>query len=224
MAKGHGRQVVFRRYLQTRSPGPGQCTRAFAHSQPVHDCRLLPLSDYLSIVLCFNRGRSRDFRFLTQIRRFASVCLARNIRISVGWIPSEFNSSDKGSREHGNVYDSSKSVVHNLHSSEKQTFPASRTWFHPTSANAGRPHNLAKWLPGMTSCLKSSMALRKKRETLRKRFLTRMESKDGKKYNPHTSMEADKQVPPRVVFDAFGQSDSRWRRAAGTSAPATRRR
>ena len=131
----------FRRYLQTRSPGPGQSTRAFAHSQPVHDCRLLLLSDYLSIVLCFNRGRSRDFRLLTQIRRFASVCPARNIRISVGWIPSEFNSSDKGSREHGNVYDSSKSVVHNLGSSEKQTFPVSRTWFdcEPDISQGGSP-------------------------------------------------------------------------------------
>ena len=48
------------------------------------------------------------------------------------------------------------------------------------------------------------MALWKERETLRKRFLTTMESKDRKKYNPHTSMEADKQVPPQVVFDAFG--------------------
>ena len=34
------------------------------HSQPVHDCRILLLSDNLSIVLCFNRGRSRDFRVL----------------------------------------------------------------------------------------------------------------------------------------------------------------
>ena len=50
-----------------------------AHSQRVHDCRILLLSENISIVLCINRGRSRDFTLLTQIRRFASVCLARNI-------------------------------------------------------------------------------------------------------------------------------------------------
>ena len=42
---------------------------------------LLLLSDSISIGPRFYRGRSRDFRVLTQIRRFASVCLARNIRI-----------------------------------------------------------------------------------------------------------------------------------------------
>ena len=40
-----------------------------AHSRPVHDCRLLLHSDNLSTVLCFIRGRSRDFKLLTQIRR-----------------------------------------------------------------------------------------------------------------------------------------------------------
>ena len=44
-----------------------------AHSQPVHDCGLLLLSDNLSTVLCFNRGRSRDFGLLTQIRRFVDM-------------------------------------------------------------------------------------------------------------------------------------------------------
>ena len=63
-------------------------------------CRLLLLSDNLSTMFCFNRGRSRDFRLLTQIRRFVSICLACNISISIRWIPSEFNS-----REHDNAYD-----------------------------------------------------------------------------------------------------------------------
>ena len=31
-----------------------------------------------------------------------------------------------------------------------------------------------------------------------------MDSKDRKKYNPFMSMEAEKQVPPQVVLDAFG--------------------
>ena len=44
-----------------------------SHSQPIHDCKVLLLSDNVSIVLCFNHGRSRDFRLLTPIGRFASV-------------------------------------------------------------------------------------------------------------------------------------------------------
>ena len=40
-----------------------------AHSQLVHVCRILLLSDNLPIVLCFTRGRSRDFRLRTQITR-----------------------------------------------------------------------------------------------------------------------------------------------------------
>ena len=83
--------------------------------------RLLLLSDNISTVLCFNRGRSRHFKLLTQIRRFASVCLARNVRISIRWIPSEFNSSDKGSREHNNARDPTESLANHLGSNEKQT-------------------------------------------------------------------------------------------------------
>ena len=47
-----------------------QAAERAAHSQPVHDCKFLLPSDNLSIVLCFTRGRSRDIRLLTQIRRF----------------------------------------------------------------------------------------------------------------------------------------------------------
>ena len=82
-----------------------------AHSLPVKNCRMLLLSDNLSVVLCFARGRSRDFRLFVQIRRFASVCLARNIRFAIRWIPSEFNSSDEGSREHETAFDPKKSLV-----------------------------------------------------------------------------------------------------------------
>ena len=99
-----------------------------SHSQPVHDCRTLLLSDNLSIVLCFTRGRSRDFRVLTQIKRFASVCLARNTRISIRWIRSEYNSSDRGSREHDSANDPTKSLVDHLGSNGGQTFLVSHAW------------------------------------------------------------------------------------------------
>ena len=118
-----------------------------AHGQPVHDCRILFLSENLSIVRCFALGRSRDFKLLTQIRRVASVCLARNIRTSIRWIPSEFNSSDRGSREHDSAYDPTKSLVDHLGSNDGQTFPASRTMRHPSanSATAAACWKTAMW-------------------------------------------------------------------------------
>ena len=58
---------------------------------------------------CFS-VRSLDSALL-QPRDSRLLCLACNIRTSIRCIPSEFNSSDKGSREHDNAYDSSKSLA-----------------------------------------------------------------------------------------------------------------
>ena len=79
-------------------------------------------------MLRFNHGRSRDFSLLTPIRRFASVRLAQNIRISIRWIPSEFNSSDRGSTEHDCAHDATKSLVDHLGSNDGQTFLVSHRW------------------------------------------------------------------------------------------------
>ena len=87
-----------------------------AHSQPVHDCRT-----NLPIVLCFSRGRSLDVSLLTQITRIASVCLGSNITISIRWIPSELNSSERGSREHDNPYGPTKCLVDHLGSNDGQS-------------------------------------------------------------------------------------------------------
>ena len=56
------------------------------------------------------------------------MCLARNIRISIRWIPSEFNSSDRGSRERDSENDPLKSLVDHLGSNDGQTFPTSHAW------------------------------------------------------------------------------------------------
>ena len=58
----------------------------------------------------------------------ASVRLARNIRISIRCIPSEFNSSDRGSTEHDSAHDASKSLVDHLGSNYGQTFLVSHRW------------------------------------------------------------------------------------------------
>ena len=84
-----------------------------AHSQRVHDCRILLLSDNLSIVLCCNRGRSRDFRLSLPRSDVLPRCVWRATS-AFRWIPSEFNSSDRGSRKHDNVFDATKSLADRL--------------------------------------------------------------------------------------------------------------
>ena len=60
--------------------------------------RQLMLVDSMSVALRFDRCRSRSFKLLKQVRRYASTCLARNIDPHVRWIPSELNSADEPSR------------------------------------------------------------------------------------------------------------------------------
>jgi hypothetical protein len=60
--------------------------------------RQVILCDNMSVVLSFNRCRAKDFRLLCLIRRFQAYCIARHIRVSVRWVPSELNSADKPSR------------------------------------------------------------------------------------------------------------------------------
>ena len=56
----------------------------------------------MSVVLSFERCRSRNFKPLVQIRKLNSYALARNIHVAIRWIPSELNGSDEPSRIFGN--------------------------------------------------------------------------------------------------------------------------
>ncbi|CAK0882305.1 unnamed protein product [Prorocentrum cordatum] len=62
--------------------------------------RQLFLCDNTAVVLAFARSRSQDFKLLVQIRRFNACALALGIAPYFRWIPSEFNQSDAGSRDH----------------------------------------------------------------------------------------------------------------------------
>ena len=75
--------------------------RRVCHVRWGRDLRQLFLVDNLGVCLSFNRFRSGSLRVLKQVRVFAAYCLTKNIRSSVRWIPSEFNSADEGSREVG---------------------------------------------------------------------------------------------------------------------------
>ena len=68
-----------------------------------HDIRQLLLCDNMSVVLAFCRSRSSCFALLVQIRIFSAYCLARGIYVSVRWIPSELNVSDRPSRAFDNA-------------------------------------------------------------------------------------------------------------------------
>ena len=50
-----------------------------------------------SVVLTFERCRSRNYKVLKILREFAAVCFSRNVFVRIRWIPSEFNISDEGS-------------------------------------------------------------------------------------------------------------------------------
>ena len=63
-----------------------------------HDMRQLVLCDNLSAVLTFECCRSRNFTVLRVLREFRAYCFARNVQLSIRWIPSELNISDEGSR------------------------------------------------------------------------------------------------------------------------------
>ena len=63
-----------------------------------HDVRQLALCDNLAAVLTFERCRSRNYKVLKILRQFGAYCFARNVRVSVRWIPSELNIADEGSR------------------------------------------------------------------------------------------------------------------------------
>ena len=64
-----------------------------------HDLRQLLLCDNMSVVLSFERCRSKNFKLLSLIRRFAAYCFSRNIHVAIRWIPSELNISDEPSRD-----------------------------------------------------------------------------------------------------------------------------
>jgi len=85
-----------------------------AHSAPCAHCRVLMLGDNVFVILSFGRCRARDHKLLIHVRRMAAYSLARNIKFSFRWHPSEFNSSDAGSRVYDAAYDPSKDLTFNL--------------------------------------------------------------------------------------------------------------
>jgi hypothetical protein len=56
------------------------------------------LGDNMGDMLAFERGRAHDLPLLTLVRRWAAVCMGRNLRPALRWIPSERNVADAPSR------------------------------------------------------------------------------------------------------------------------------
>eukprot|EP00959_Pyramimonas_sp_CCMP1952_P073430 1534743-Pyramimonas_sp.AAC.1 len=65
----------------------------------------------MSVILACERYRARSFGLLVQIRRIAAYALARGVRFSFRWHPSELNSSDAGSRLYDPNYDATKDLT-----------------------------------------------------------------------------------------------------------------
>ena len=78
-------------------------TRGFeilASTQQLSQKRSVALVDNMAVALSFERRRSRHFLVLTCVRKLASLCLALDLAVTVRWIPSETNVSDRPSRLH----------------------------------------------------------------------------------------------------------------------------
>ena len=74
--------------------------------------RQLLLSDSMSAVLAFERGRARNFRILRHIRRLYATALLYDVDVHFRWIPSELNPADGPSRLASKV--ESKSLLSQL--------------------------------------------------------------------------------------------------------------
>jgi len=82
------------------------------HSRYGFGVRQLVLVDNLGVALSFTRCRAKNKMLLYLVRRSCAIRLGCNLLLSVRWIPSEFNSSDEGSREFNVI--GSKSLTHLL--------------------------------------------------------------------------------------------------------------
>ena len=64
--------------------------------------------------------RAFDFKLLTLVRRVAAFCLSRNLKLCFRWIPSEFNSSDAGSRYYSLDEDHGKDLSETIFRAKEQ--------------------------------------------------------------------------------------------------------
>ena len=114
------------------------------HSRFGHDNHQLLLTDSLSMALAFDRARSRSYRVLQQIRRFAALALSRNVSPHVRWVPSELNSADEPSRTA--AADKSKNLIDLIPTAHVQAPPGLGSSSRPAATAALNPasHSAAR--------------------------------------------------------------------------------
>ena len=93
---------------------PTMPSREFCHSLHGTSVKQLHLADNMSVAVAFERRRAHVHRLLVYIPRFTALCLCRDVFATVWWIPSEFNTSDAGSRKYDPFDDASQSVLARL--------------------------------------------------------------------------------------------------------------
>ena len=72
------------------------------------------LVDNMGVALALERRLTNVHRLLVHVRRCAALCLCRDVFSMVRWTPSEFNTSDAGSRKYDPFCDASQSVLAQL--------------------------------------------------------------------------------------------------------------
>ena len=84
-----------------------KAVKRFCLTRYGHDVRHLHLCDNLGVVLSIERSRSKNYKLLKIIRCISAFLFARNVSLSIRWIPSELNFSDEPSR----LYDEEESKL-----------------------------------------------------------------------------------------------------------------
>ena len=97
--------------LESRAPTRG--VEILASTQQLFQKRCVALVDNLAAALSSERRRSRNFLVLTCIRKLAGLCLALDLAVTVRWISSEINISDRPSRIHdpSDIRDQSMTIL-----------------------------------------------------------------------------------------------------------------
>ena len=131
--------------------------------------------------------------------------------------PSEFNSNDRGSREHDSAHDATKSLVDYLGSNDGQTFLVSHAWLCREPGKRSR--HLTESLSRETSFPKPSVSLQKRRRTLCAPSLPETRTKGPKRPNLLTMEDYENQAPPQKCLRRIRPSGTRGGRDKRTCQP-----
>ena len=201
-----------------------------ACSKRGRDIRQLLLVDNMAVALSFERHRSKNFSVLKAIRRFGSLCLARNISTCIRWVPSEANAADKPSRHPGGLTETPAQSEASAPPDPLQGGAASARQGQAAAhaKGVGRPHgNLVElYLENHTlrhndaPCRRGPTPAAEAVQSRQREhvfFDHRVRRDQGKKAERTSATQAKATTPPQVPRPGYGRPPSGYHFPQGTS-------